>query len=44
MEERIVDFTREMRLSKRIRLDMTNYVNAERRRRDLTEINNGLVP
>ena len=30
IEERIVEFTREMRRSRRIRLDMTNTVNTER--------------
>ena len=43
MEERIVELTREMRRSRRIRLDMTNSVNTERRRREITEVNNGLV-
>ena len=43
MDERIVELTREMRRSRRIRLDMTNSVNTERRRRELTEVNNGLV-
>ena len=43
IEERIVELTREMRRSRRFRLDMNNTANTERGRRELNEVNNELI-
>ena len=43
MEDRTVELTRELQRSRPIRLDIANTDNADKRSRELTEINNGIA-